>query len=105
MGNTQTVEEAESVGYRVLGVQGDSPASNVGFVSFFDFIIAANSIPLRSLDFTFMEIIKVFYYIYYDKLFINVITIITIIIMIIIITIIIMIIIITYTNTNIYIEF
>ena len=60
MGNTQTVEEAESVGYRVLGVQADSPAANAGFVSFFDFIIAANSIPLRSLDFTFMEIIKVF---------------------------------------------
>jgi len=59
MGNSQTVEEAEAVGYRVLGVQDDSPASNIGLVSFFDFIIAANSIPLRSLDFTFMEIIKV----------------------------------------------
>lgn len=59
MGNSQTIEEAESVGYRVLGVQNDSPASNIGLVAFFDFIIAANNIPLRSLDFTFMEIIKV----------------------------------------------
>lgn len=29
-------------GYRVLGVQPSSPASNVGLVSFFDFIISAN---------------------------------------------------------------
>lgn len=35
-----------NVGFRVLGVQEESPASKVGFVSFFDFIIEANGIRL-----------------------------------------------------------
>lgn len=41
MGNTQAVEQG-SCGYRVLGVQPNSPASKVGLVSFFDFIVAAD---------------------------------------------------------------
>jgi hypothetical protein len=36
-----------------------SPAAKGGLVSFFDFIIAANGVPLRSLDTTFIELIKV----------------------------------------------
>lgn len=47
------------VGYRVLGVQSQSPCSNLGFVAFFDFVIAANGVPLRTLDTTFIELIKV----------------------------------------------
>lgn len=58
MGNKASSFEEEEVGYRVLGVQEDSPAAKGGLVSFFDFIIAANGIPLRSLDTTFIELIQ-----------------------------------------------
>eukprot|EP00639_Heterosigma_akashiwo_P037919 CAMPEP_0194709644 /NCGR_PEP_ID=MMETSP0296-20130528/2410_1 /TAXON_ID=39354 /ORGANISM="Heterosigma akashiwo, Strain CCMP2393" /LENGTH=221 /DNA_ID=CAMNT_0039607039 /DNA_START=104 /DNA_END=766 /DNA_ORIENTATION=+ len=58
MGNGSSAEELESVGYRVLGVQENSPASKVGLVSFFDFIVAANGVPLRQLDSTLVEMIK-----------------------------------------------
>ncbi len=47
------------VGYRVLGVQVNSPGANLGLVAFFDFIIAANGVPLRTVDTTFLELIKV----------------------------------------------
>ncbi|CAN0226581.1 unnamed protein product, partial [Discosporangium mesarthrocarpum] len=58
MGNVQSAED-EAVGYRVLGVQPNSPASDVGLVSFFDFIVAANAgLPLRALDNSFIETIK-----------------------------------------------
>lgn len=59
MGNGPSQEEIEKVGYRVLGVQPNSPAAQGGLVSFFDFIVAANGVPLRSLDTTFVELIKV----------------------------------------------
>jgi len=59
MGNSPSVDETEKVGYRVLGVQPNSPGSKCGFVSFFDFIVAANGIPLRNLDTTFVDLIKV----------------------------------------------
>jgi len=36
----------ETLGYRVLGVQPDSPASEAGLVSFFDFIVGANQLML-----------------------------------------------------------
>jgi predicted metalloprotease with PDZ domain len=58
MGNSASQEEIESVGYRVLGVQPNSPASVAGLVSFFDFIVAANGIPLKVLDQKFVEMIK-----------------------------------------------
>jgi C-terminal processing protease CtpA/Prc len=63
MGNSSgsTVEHSDKVGYRVLGVQPESPAAKGGLVSFFDFIVSANGVPLRSLDTTFIEIIKVDY--------------------------------------------
>ena len=32
----------ETLGYRVLGVQPNSPASKAGLVSFFDFLVGAN---------------------------------------------------------------
>lgn len=48
----------QKVGYRVLGIQAQSPSSYCGLVSFFDFIVAANSIPLKTLDSTFISIIK-----------------------------------------------
>ena len=38
MGTGVSREEEERVGYRVLGVQPDSPASKGGLVSFFDFL-------------------------------------------------------------------
>lgn len=59
MGNNSSQDENDKVGYRVLGVQPNSPAACGGLVSFFDFIIAANGVPLRSLDPTFVELIKV----------------------------------------------
>jgi len=46
------------LGYRVLGVQAHSPAAKGGLVSFFDFIVAANGIPLKTLDSTFIDLIK-----------------------------------------------
>lgn len=59
MGNSKSQLEAEHLGYRVLGVQPNSPAAKGGLVSFFDFIVAANGIPLKSLDTTFIDLIKV----------------------------------------------
>lgn len=38
--------EAAYCGFRVLGIQEQSPASRAGFVSFFDFILEANGIRL-----------------------------------------------------------
>lgn len=58
MGNNNSHLEIEQVGYRVLGVQPGSPSCNAGLVSFFDFIVEANSIPLKVVDTTFMDIIK-----------------------------------------------
>ncbi len=59
MGNGQSDEESDKVGYRILGVQPNSPGSSGGFVSFFDFIVAANGVPLRNMDSTFVDLIKV----------------------------------------------
>lgn len=56
MGNSQS--ELDSVGYRILGVQPNSPASAGGMVSFFDFIIAANGESLRDVDGTLIDLIK-----------------------------------------------
>ncbi|TDH70608.1 hypothetical protein CCR75_007105 [Bremia lactucae] len=47
----------ECCGFRILGIQEKSPASQVGFVSFFDFILEANGIRLDTRDATFMELI------------------------------------------------
>lgn len=60
MGTSASVEDDaySKVGYRVLGVQPNSPASRIGLVSFFDFIVAANGVPLTTLDNTFIELIK-----------------------------------------------
>ncbi|KAG7386099.1 Golgi reassembly-stacking protein 2 [Phytophthora pseudosyringae] len=52
-----TVEGGECCGFRVLGIQEQSPASAVGFVSFFDFILEANGIRLDTKDATLMELI------------------------------------------------
>ena len=48
------------VGYRILGIQDDSPATNCEFVIYFDFIVAANGIMLTTLDSTFVDIIQAF---------------------------------------------
>lgn len=50
--------DQDKVGYRVLGVQQDSPASACNFVIYFDFIVAANGVRLRTLDSTFVDIIQ-----------------------------------------------
>ncbi|KUF93324.1 Kazal serine protease inhibitor domain-containing protein [Phytophthora nicotianae] len=52
-----TIEGGECYGFRVLGIQEQSPASTVGFVSFFDFILEANGIRLDTKDATLMELI------------------------------------------------
>ena len=63
MGNsTSNIDDIEQVGYRVLGVQANSPAAKGGLVSFFDFIVQANGIPLQCLDSTFIDLIKVSIY-------------------------------------------
>ena len=47
MGNDQsTPEGGEYYGFRVLGIQEESPSCEAGFVSFFDFIVSANGIRL-----------------------------------------------------------
>jgi len=51
-------EEDEYCGYRVLGVQPNSPADTVGFVPFFDFIVAANGVALNKMDGTFTKLIQ-----------------------------------------------
>lgn len=58
MGQGTSQEELDAVGYRVLGVQPNSPASSAGLVSFFDFVVAANNYPLKVLDNTFVDMIK-----------------------------------------------
>jgi predicted metalloprotease with PDZ domain len=58
MGNSASQEEIDAVGYRVLGVQPNSPAACAGLVSFFDFVVAANEYPLKALDQVFVEMIK-----------------------------------------------
>eukprot|EP01035_Chromulina_nebulosa_P018235 gene18235-23906_t len=61
MGNSSTSnKESDYVGYRVLGIQPDSPAEKGGLVSFFDFIIEANEIALTQRDSTFVELIHAF---------------------------------------------
>eukprot|EP00968_Pinguiococcus_pyrenoidosus_P025018 scaffold5340_cov257-Pinguiococcus_pyrenoidosus.AAC.6 len=58
MGNGTSAEDAEKVGFRVLGVQSDSPASEAKLINFFDFIVSAAGVPLRTLDATFVELIE-----------------------------------------------
>lgn len=62
MGNESSTHEEEypedrfdgidTLGYRVLGVQPNSPASSAGLVSFFDFLVGCNGRMLlgRSID-------------------------------------------------------
>lgn len=53
MGNTDSLAQpGNEFGYRVLGVQPSSPASNVGLVSFFDFLVSANgeSLSHKNVD-------------------------------------------------------
>jgi C-terminal processing protease CtpA/Prc len=52
--------DEDHCGYRVLGVQAGSPAASAGLVSFFDFIVMANHIPLRRVDNTFVDLIREF---------------------------------------------
>jgi len=40
----------ETLGYRVLGVQPNSPASTAGLVSFFDFLVGANGLMLFNVE-------------------------------------------------------
>ena len=47
MGNSAG-KSVDQNGFRVLGVQPSSPAAQVGLVSFFDFIVAANDVPLQT---------------------------------------------------------
>jgi hypothetical protein len=52
-------ESSDEVGYRVLGVQANSPAAKGGLVSFFDFIVGWNGTPFQELDVSFVDLIKV----------------------------------------------
>ena len=55
MGNSESSDNhkfdgCETLGYRILGVQPDSPASRAGLVSFFDFLVGANGQLLFGID-------------------------------------------------------
>lgn len=54
-----TGEPVKNAGYRVLGVQPNSPASKGGLVSFFDFIVRANGVDLNRSDSMFVDLIRV----------------------------------------------
>ena len=58
MGNSASAEQSNAVGFRVLGVQRESPASAAELVSFFDFIVGAQGRLFKELDNTFIELIK-----------------------------------------------
>ncbi len=62
MGQSQsgdtTDENSIALGYRVLGVQPNSPASEANLVSVFDFIVAARGVPLKAMDNTFFDMVK-----------------------------------------------
>ena len=66
MGNDTSSQKGEELpeqqyGYRVLGVQAASPASAVGLVSFFDFVVEANGVALYSKEVHFfVNLIKEF---------------------------------------------
>lgn len=52
-------DNIETLGYRVLGVQPNSPASQAGLVSFFDFLLGCNgSMLLDEEDLDFVKILK-----------------------------------------------
>eukprot|EP01120_Amphizonella_sp_Union-15-10_P012382 TRINITY_DN5488_c0_g1_i1.p1 TRINITY_DN5488_c0_g1~~TRINITY_DN5488_c0_g1_i1.p1 ORF type:complete len:258 (-),score=47.56 TRINITY_DN5488_c0_g1_i1:149-922(-) len=55
MGGSESVPE---VGYHVLQVSENSPGARAGLVSYFDFIIGANSQPLNSEDARLVEILR-----------------------------------------------
>ena len=46
--NSTVATEADKVGFHVVQVQPNSPGALAGLVSFFDFIVAANGVPLVS---------------------------------------------------------
>ena len=48
-------------GYNVIGIEKESPLDRKGLVAYFDFIVAANNIPLKAIDTTFISLIKVSY--------------------------------------------
>ncbi len=56
--DVKTDENSITLGYRVLGVQPNSPASEANLVSVFDFIVAARTVPLKVMDNTFFDIVK-----------------------------------------------
>ncbi len=62
MGQSQsddkTDEDSITLGYRILGVQPNSPASEANLVSVFDFIVGARGVPLKAQDNTIVDMIK-----------------------------------------------
>jgi len=60
MGNESSIEERNAetiVGYRILGCLPNSPTAECGLVSYFDYLVAADGIPLEELDNTLLEIL------------------------------------------------
>ena len=49
------------VGYRIMDVQADSPASRGKLEPLIDLVVSASGKPLRTLDSTFIDLIKVRY--------------------------------------------
>ena len=55
------IENIETLGYRVLGVQPNSPSSKAGLVSFFDFLLGCNNQMLldeNNEDIDFVQVLK-----------------------------------------------
>lgn len=52
--------ESETLGYRVLGVQPNSPSSSAGLVSFFDFLVGCDGHMLltEERDIDFVQVLK-----------------------------------------------
>ncbi len=62
MGQSQSVVKTDkdsiTLGYRVLGIQPNSPATEANLVSAFDFIVAADGVHLKAPDDTIFDMIK-----------------------------------------------
>jgi len=59
--NNNNTENIETLGYRVLGVQPNSPSSKAGLVSFFDFLLGCNNQMLldeNNEDIDFVQVLK-----------------------------------------------
>eukprot|EP01119_Soliformovum_irregulare_P006585 TRINITY_DN187_c0_g1_i1.p1 TRINITY_DN187_c0_g1~~TRINITY_DN187_c0_g1_i1.p1 ORF type:complete len:378 (-),score=108.68 TRINITY_DN187_c0_g1_i1:38-1135(-) len=58
MGNAESSNHSHGGGFHILQVQPNSPGSRAGLHSYFDFIVAANGIPLIKEDTQFVDLLR-----------------------------------------------